>query len=440
MRRGRVLSEHVYARAAGLPVAVEAHGCEIVDAAGNRYLDACSGAIAVNLGHGDPFVIEALAAQLRRVDSVHPTTFTTETLEDYARALAPLVPVADARVYPVSGGSEAIETACKLARAYHLARGELDRHLVLARHGSYHGNTRGALDLSGRDPLRAPYLPWLGLTERVPAVYPYRVSLTGSEHAALLDETIEHLGPERVAAFVAEPIGGATTGASVPPDDYWPAVAEVCRRHGVLLVADEVMTGFGRTGTWFACDHWSLRPDVLVAGKGASSGYWPLGLAIASGEVHDTIRAGGGFVHGFTWSHHPAGAAVGRAVLARIVERGLVERSRVIGAGLLDDLRTALADVPIVGDVRGRGLLIGVELVSDRETRAPFPRAAGMAERVTRAAKDLGLLLYPSTGCANGIDGDLFLVGPPFTITDPDVAGIVTLTHQALTQVSNTPR
>jgi adenosylmethionine-8-amino-7-oxononanoate aminotransferase len=433
MRRGRALSEHVYSRAAGLPVAVAAHGCEIVDANGNRYLDACSGAIAVNLGHGDPFVIDALTRQLRTVDSVHATTFTTETLEAYANALAPLVPVRDARIFPVSGGSEAIETACKLARAFHLARGEPDRHLVLARHSSYHGNTRGALDLSGRDPLRAPYLPWLGLTERGPAMYPYRVPLSGEEHAARLDETIEHLGPDRVAAFVAEPIGGATTGASVPPDDYWPAVAEVCRRHGVLLITDEVMTGFGRTGAWFACDHWGVQPDVLVAGKGASSGYWPLGLTIASGTVHDTVRAGGGFVHGFTWSHHPAGAAVGHAVLTRIIDDGLVEHSRVLGARLLDELRAALADVAIVGDVRGKGLLVGIELVADRDTKEPFPRAAGVAEQVTRAAKDLGLLVYPSTGCANGVDGDLFLIGPPLVITDAELTTIVTRTHTALT-------
>ncbi len=383
-------------------------------------------------------IIDALAHQLRQVDSVHATTFTTSVLETYAAELAPLVPVADARVYPVSGGSEAIETASKLARAYHLARGEPDRHIVLARHGSYHGNTRGALDLSGRDPLRAPYLPWLGLTERVPAVYPYRVDLSGSEHAAVLGETITRLGPERVAAFVAEPIGGATTGASVPPGDYWPQVAEVCRRHGVLLVADEVMTGFGRTGTWFACDHWDVHPDVLVAGKGASSGYWPLGLVIASGQVHDTVRERGGFVHGFTWSHHPGGAAVGRAVLQRLVDDDLVERSRVLGARLLTDVRNALGGIEIVGDVRGRGLLIGVELVADRATKAPFPRAAGIAERVTKAAKDLGLLVYPSTGCANGVDGDLFLIGPPLVVTDDELDTIVTRTAHALQTVAST--
>jgi adenosylmethionine-8-amino-7-oxononanoate aminotransferase len=432
VRRGRALTSHVYSRATGLPVAVEAHRCEIVDATGKRYLDACSGAIAVNLGHGDPFVIDVLADQLRHVDSVHATTFTTEVLEQYAAELASLVPVADARIYPVSGGSEAIETACKLARSYHLARGDTDRHIVLARHCSYHGNTRGALDLSGRDPLRAPYLPWLGLTERVPALYPYRVELSGAEHAARLDEAIGQLGAENVAAFVAEPIGGATTGASVPPDDYWPLVADVCRRHGVLLIADEVMTGFGRTGAWFACSHWDVQPDVLVAGKGASSGYWPLGLVITSAAVHDTVQDGGGFVHGFTWSHHPGGAAVGRAVLARMVADDLVERSRVLGAQLLGRLQDALGAVEIVGDVRGRGLLVGIELVADRATKAAFPRADRMAERAASAAKDLGLLVYPSTGCANGVDGDLFLIGPPLVITEPELDQIVERTTAAL--------
>ena len=264
-------------------------------------------------------------------------------------------------------------------------------------------------------------------------MYPYRLDLSGPEHAARLDETIMQLGAENVAAFVAEPIGGATTGASVPPDDYWPPVAEVCRRRDVLLVADEVMTGFGRTGAWFACSHWDVQPDVLVAGKGASSGYWPLGLVITSADVHDTVQDGGGFVHGFTWSHHPGGADVGRAVLQRMTADGLVERSRVLGARLLEQLRDALEAVEIVGDVRGRGLLIGVELVADRETKAAFPRSWSVAERVTKAARDLGLLVYPSTGCANGVDGDLVLIGPPLVVADDELDQIVARTHSALT-------
>src|SRR6266511_4262826 len=304
-----------------LPRAVWAEGCRIWDSEGRTYLDAAGGALVVNLGHGDPEVLRAMAEQAGRISYAHGTQFTTESLEAYAAELAPLLPFDDPRIYPVSGGSEAIETALKLARTYHLARGDDGRHKVIARWGSYHGNTRGALDASGREPLRRPYEPWLGQALHVPAVYEYRCPMPahpdacGAAHAEALDRAIAEAGPESVAAFIAEPVAGATLGAAVPPDDYWPAIAEVCRRHGVLLIADEVMTGFGRTGRWFGCDHWGVRPDILVAAKGASSGYWPLGLAVASGQVHDAIPAGD-FTHGFTYSHHAVGAAVGRAVLA----------------------------------------------------------------------------------------------------------------------------
>jgi adenosylmethionine-8-amino-7-oxononanoate aminotransferase len=421
-------SSHVFARGRDLPTATDAHGCEIVDADGRRYLDGCGGAIVVNVGHRDPAVLEALrgaATDATGVDYVHATQFTSAALEQYADELAPLVPVDDARVYPVSGGSEAIETALKLARAYHLARHEPERHVVIARRGSYHGNSRGALDVSGRDPLRAPYLPWLGQSVHVAAAYPYRDPTSGTELAAALDATIREIGAGRVAAFVAEPIAGAALGASVPPGDYWPAVSDVCRAHGVLLVADEVMTGFGRTGTWFACEHWGLRPDIVVAGKGASNGAWPLGLTIASGAVHDAVHATGDFVHGFTWSHHPIGARVALAVLQRLRDDRLVERSAAAGRSLHALLSDKVAGLAHVGDVRGRGLFAGIELVADRATQQPFPRAERVAERVTRAAKELGLLVYPSTGCADGVDGDVVLLGPPFIVTDAQLEAIV---------------
>ena len=421
------MSGHVFERGRGLPVATDAVGCEIVDADGHRYLDGCGGAIVVNVGHRDAAVMSALrdaASDDAAVDYVHATQFTTAALEQYAAELAPLVPVDDARVYPVSGGSEAIETALKLARAYHLARGQPGRHVVIGRRGSYHGNSRGALDLSGREPLRAPYLPWLGKSVHVAPAYPYRDNTSGAHLAAQLDVTIDEIGAGRVAAFVAEPISGAALGASVPPDDYWPAIAEVCEAHGVLLIADEVMTGFGRTGTWFACDHWAVRPNILVAGKGASNGAWPLGLAIASGAVHDAVDAAG-FVHGFTWSHHPIGARVALAVLQRLRDDALVERSAAAGQRLHTLLVDALAGFPHVGDVRGRGLFAGIELVADRATKQPFPRGYQAAERVTRAAKDLGLLVYPSTGCADGTNGDVVLLGPPFIVTDTQLDAIV---------------
>ena len=432
---------NVFPRSASpLPQAVSAEGSWITDSDGKRYLDAAGGALVVNIGHGDRTVVRAMKEQAARVAYVHGTQFTTEVLEAYADELAALLPMDDPRVYPVSGGSEAVETAFKLARAYHVANGEPKRHRIVARWGSYHGNTRGALDASGREPLRAPYAPWLGQALHVPAVYEYRCPWPrhpqgcGADHAEALERTILEAGADTVAAFIAEPVVGATLGGAVPPDDYWPAVAEVCRRHGVLLIADEVMTGFGRTGSWFGGDHWGVRPDILVAGKGCSSGYWPLGLCVASGDVFDALREGG-FVHGFTYSHHAVAAAVGRAVLRRIHEDGLVERSRAQGELLLKELSGALAEHPNVGDVRGLGLMIGVELVGDRTSARPFPRSDRVTERVVGAAREGGLLLYSSTGCADGTNGDLVMLGPPFTLTDEDRGVIVERTEAAVAAV-----
>src|SRR6478672_8399506 len=366
-----------------LPVAVEARDATIRDATGREYLDAAGGAIVVNVGHGRESVARAMAEQAGRLSYAHGSAFTTEPLEAYASELGVHLPLDGPAIYPVSGGSEAIETALKLARAYHLARGEADRWIVVSRWGSYHGNTLGALDLSGRRPLRRPYEDGLGRFRHVSTPYPYRdgepgahALASGPELAAELERTIEAAGPGTVAAFVAEPIVGATLAAAVPPDDYWPLVAAVCRRHGVLLIADEVMTGFGRTGRWFGLDHWAVRADILVAAKGATSGYWPFGFVAASGAIHDAVTGHGGFVHGFTWSHAPAGAAVAREVLRILDEEDLVEASRIKGERLRGLLVDRLGAHEHLGEIRGRGLMVGLERVDDRETRRPFPRAA----------------------------------------------------------------
>ena len=434
----------VFPRALGrrLPSAVRAKRSRIWDADGKSYLDAAGGAVVVGVGHGADEVIRAMQDQARRVAYVHGTQLTSPALEEYASALAELLPMVGARVYPVSGGSEAVETAFKMARAYHLARGEPARHKIIAREGSYHGNSRGALDASGREPLRRPYLPWLGQAVHVSAPYGYRCPFPshpegcGAKHAADLEETIQREGPENVACFIAEPVVGAALGAVVPPDDYWPAIAEICDRHGILLIADEVMTGFGRTGAWFASEHWDLRPDILVAGKGASSGYWPLGLAVASGEVFDVL-ASTGFVHGFTFSHSAVGASVGLAVLRTIREQGLVEASRSKGERLVKELSSALAEEANVGDIRGMGLMVAVELVEDRGTKAPFPRSSLATERVVAAAMDAGLLLYPSTGCADGTNGDLVMMGPPFVISDEELDEAVSKTRTAISTLAD---
>jgi adenosylmethionine-8-amino-7-oxononanoate aminotransferase len=430
-------ASHVFARGSGLPTVARAEGCQLWDRDGRRWLDGAGGAIVVGIGHGDASVAAAIADQAARVAYAHGTMFASEPLEAYADELAPLLPVDDPRVYPVSGGSEAVETALKMARAYHLARGE-DRRLVIGRQGSYHGNTRGALDVGGREPLRRPYLPWLGQAAHTLAAYEYRCPFgdthpagCGRRYADALEAQILAAGPGTVAAFVAEPVAGAGLGAAVPPDDYWPAVTEVCRRHGVLVIADEVMTGFGRTGRWFACDHWGVRPDIVVLAKGAASGYWPLGLAVASGPVHDQIGEGG-FTHGLTYSHHVVGAAAGRAVLRVLRDRRLVEAAETQGKRLRAGLEAHLGDHPAVGDVRGLGLMVAVELVADRATRTPFPRSHRLAERTVAAARDRGLLLYWSTGCVDGHAGDLVMLGPPLVATDAEIDEMVELTTAAV--------
>jgi adenosylmethionine-8-amino-7-oxononanoate aminotransferase len=427
------MSGHVFRRSSSPnpPVAVAAHGSTIVDADGREYLDAAGGAIVVGVGHGRREIAEAIAEQAVRLSYAHGSAFTTEPVERYAAEVGEHLPLDEPYLYPVSGGSEAIESALKLARATQLARGEADRRMVFSRWGSYHGNSLGALDLSGRKPLRRPYEPWLGRFNHVSAAYPYRGGQPGSqalgsteELAAELEAAIVEAGPSNVAAFIGEPIVGATLGAVEPPDGYWPAIADVCRRHGVLLIVDEVMTGFGRTGAWFAMDHYGVRPDMLVAAKGATSGYWPFGFVAASGEVWADVTRGGGFVHGFTYSHQPAAAAVARAVLRILEDESLVEASAVKGARLKELLAARLGDHPSVGDIRGRGLLVGVELVRDRATTAPFPRALKLTEAVLRIAREWGLLLYSGTGNANGVDGDIVLIGPPFVVTDDELARI----------------
>ncbi|MFL5727226.1 MAG: aspartate aminotransferase family protein [Chloroflexota bacterium] len=426
------------------PVAVEAHGSTIRDADGNEYLDAAGGAIVVNVGHGRASIARALGEQAARLSYAHGSAFTTEPLEAYAREVAHVLPLDAPAIYPVSGGSEAIETALKIARAYHLARGA-DRHVVIARHGSYHGNTLASLDLSGRPPLRRPYESWLNRPwlRHVSAAYDYGADRAGAnalrEAEALADEldaAIRDTGKGRVAAFVAEPISGATLAGAVPPDGYWSQIADVCRRHGVLLIADEVMTGFGRTGRWFGLDHWGVRPDILVAAKGATSGYWPFGFAAASGDVHDTVLAAGPFVHGFTYSHAPVGAAVAREVLRILTAESLVDASARKGDRLKALLHGRLSEHLNVGDIRGRGLLVGVEFVADRDTRAPFARAARLTEAVVRAARRRGVLVYSATGNVDGVAGDQVLLGPPFVVTDEELSRIVDVLGDAIDEAT----
>jgi adenosylmethionine-8-amino-7-oxononanoate aminotransferase len=433
------VDSRVFSRALGraLPVVARAKGVEIWDTDGRRYLDGAGGAVVVNVGHGRDEVAAAMARQAASAGYVHGTQFTSGALEEYAQRVGAHAPAGCDRLYLVSGGSEANETAVKIARAYHRARGEGTRHRVIRRAVSYHGNTLFTLSLSGRPSLRAPYEPLLPDAPAVAPPFCYHCPLDRTYPeckivcADDLEAAIQRAGPETVAAFVAEPILGASAGAAVPPEDYVRRTAETCRRHGVLYIDDEVMTGFGRTGAWFAAEWSGLAPDLVTCGKGMSGGYMPVGGVLARPEIVGALEDAGGFVHGFTFSHHPVTAAVCLAVLDILERELLVERARSLGV-ILQERLERLHSHPHVGDVRGRGLLWGIELVEDVASRRPFPRAAGWTAAVTAGCLKAGLIVYPSTGVANGVDGDAVMLAPPFVATEAELGEMVDILDHVL--------
>ncbi len=413
-------------------------GVYLYDSQGGRYLDGAGGALVSTLGHGVTEIVEAIAKQAAKVAYVHPTVFTSQGIEDYAEALAGVTPLPDPRFYFLSSGSEAVETAIKLARQIQVRRGERDRYLTIGRWGSYHGTTLGALSVTGKPKMRRPYQPMLSEAPHIPPPYCYRCpfGLTypecGLRCADALEEEILRAGPENVAAFIAEPVSGATLAAVVPPDEYWPRIREICDRHGVLLIADEVMSGMGRTGAWFAIARWGVMPDILTMGKGTAAGYFPLSITAVRGEWVEVVAAGGDFNHGGTFSHHVVGAAAGLAALNYLLEHDLVAEVARKGFLLERKLRAALGDHPQVGDIRGMGLMWGLEFVADRESKAPFPPGAKISQKITAAAQANGLLVYPGSGNIDGVAGDIIMLGPPFTITEPQIDELVGLLADTL--------
>ncbi len=342
----------------------------------------------------------------------------------------------------MAGGAEATETAIKLVRQYQLASRRPGKYRVVARWPSFHGNTLGALSLSGRAHLREPYQPLLADSPHVPSPYCYRCpfgevpcSECGVRCADALESLLEREGADTVAAFIAEPVLGAAAGAAVPPPEYFPRIREICDRNDILFIADEVMTGFGRTGRFLAMEHFGVTPDVILVGKGLSSGYVPAGAVAVRTSLVETIRGQfGNFTHGFTFSHHPVVAATCREVLSILKREKLVEKADSRGRYLLERLHE-LRQFPFVGDVRGIGLLAGIEFVAEREGKAPFPRDRGFVEEVTRRAFSRGLIVYPSTGCADGTDGDLITLGPPLVIDDRQIDDLVSLLVDTLSEM-----
>src|SRR5271169_6419813 len=418
------------------PAAVRGEGGYVWDAGGNKYLD-LAGSAAVNfIGHSVPEISAAMAEQAAKLEFVHTSQFTTPVAEEYAEELLAFAGehFRGGAVYFTCGGSESVETALKLARQYQVEIGQAKRHQVLSRGQSYHGSTLGALSVSGNKRRREIYLPMVREFAHVAFPYCYRCAFDcsdgcrncGREYAAELEKAIEAATGE-AAAFIVEPVSGATLGAVVPPPGYLQSVAEICRRQGVLLIADEVMTGVGRTGRNFAVEHWGVAPDILVTAKGLSSGYAPLGAVIASKKVVDAIAVGSGaFLHGFTYNAHPVSVAAGRAVLRRLRSLNLVhvadsEADGTAGSTLKKALES-LRDLDAVGDVRGLGLLWGVEFVADKKTKAPFPPEKNFAGLVGQACFRRGLLVYPMQGCVAGVAGDHLLIAPPAVIA-PEQTG-----------------
>ncbi|HIC7210296.1 aminotransferase family protein [Burkholderia stabilis] len=417
------MSDHLfYQSAVQLPTVARAEGIYAWDTDGKRHIDACSGAIVAQLGHGHPAIRDAMLAQLDKVAFAYRTQFENQPAVDLAEKLVELAGGRFDRVFFSSGGSESVESALKLARQYWVSSGAPERSVFIARQPSYHGSTMGALAMTSYTPLTQPFQPMIQLYPKVASPTQYRVppGKSAEQHALdcadELDAAIREVGAERVAAFVAEPIGGASTGAEVPHDAYFARIREICSRHGILLILDEVMTGIGRTGRWFGFQHWNVEADILCVAKGLGAGYYPTSAIVTRAELTDPILASGGFQHGYTYAGNPLASATALAVIDVIEREGLVEHAAETGdylRGLLDGLATRH---DFIGDVRGRGFLLALEYVADRDTKTPFDPSLRFGEQVTRAAREQGVIVYPRKSLM-GETGDHTLIAPPLITT-----------------------
>lgn len=415
------------------PTAVRGEGCYLYDATGKQYLDASGGAAVSCLGHGDQTIIDAVKAQLDKLAYAHTGFLTSEPAETLADLLIDHAPGDLDRVYLVSGGSEAMEAALKLARQYFVEKGEPKRGRLIARKQSYHGNTMGALSAGGNAWRRAQFGPLLIDMSHIDPCYEYRLKRDdespqayGLRAANLLEDELLRVRPENVMAFAAEPVVGATAGALPPAPGYFKRIREICDQYGILLILDEVMCGMGRTGTLFACEQDGVAPDILCIAKGLGAGYQPIGAMLCSREIYQTIENGSGFFqHGHTYLGHPTAAAAGVAVVNAILDRQLIPRVKSQGERLMAALQSQFGQHPHIGDVRGRGLFVGVELVRDRDNKAAFDPARKIAAKIKKAAFEAGMICYPMAGTIDGQTGDHVLLAPPFIITDDQIDELV---------------
>jgi adenosylmethionine-8-amino-7-oxononanoate aminotransferase len=426
------------------PIAVRGEGCWIISSDGRRFLDASGQAAVVSIGHGVPEIGRAMADQSSQIAFAHTSQFHTASAEKLAGRLLAMAPPNfrnGGRVYFTSGGSEATETAIKLARQFYLETGQKNRYRVLSRRQSYHGSTLGAMSVSGNVARRAPYEPLLADWGHIAPCFcyhcPFEKTFPQCQLVCADDLQVHLLEHEagKAAAFIFEPVVGATLGAAVPPEGYAARIAEICRKNGILLIADEVMTGMGRTGKPFAAQHWNVEPDMILVGKGVASGYAPLGAVLVSARVVAAFeRNSGAFMHGFTYQAHPVCTAAGNAVLDYLESHKLFDRV-IPAANNLRDALSPLQSHPNVGDVRGLGLLLGLEFVKVKTAHESFPREQNVAERIRQACLEETVLTYPTQGCVDGVRGDHILLAPPFTISTEECALIARALHSAVSKV-----
>jgi adenosylmethionine-8-amino-7-oxononanoate aminotransferase len=419
------------------PLLDRAEGVYLWDVNGNRYLDGSSGAMVSNIGHSNLRVLEAMRRQMEKATFGYRLHFENEPAERLAARLAALAPEGHEKVFFVSGGSEAVESCIKLARQHAVATGQEKRWRVISREPSYHGSTYGALAVTGYGPLNAPFAPMVREMPKIPAPRCYldRDNFSDAErgvrYAEMLRDKILEVGPETVLAFIMEPIGGASTGALVAPDTYYPRIREICDEFGILLIYDEVMTGAGRTGKYLAAEHWGINPDIIAMAKGLGAGYVPLGAMLAHNRIVEPVLDSGGFQHGYTYAGNPLACAAGLAVIDEIFAQDLIANTIAVGDLLKRELEKLKESYLFIGDVRGKGLLLAFELVSDRETMRPLPKDANVYLRLVELAYERGLILY-ARRTRNGTEGDHFLVCPPMITTRAQVGEIVQILRDSL--------
>jgi adenosylmethionine-8-amino-7-oxononanoate aminotransferase len=417
-----------------------AEGIYMWDSSGKRYIDGSSGAMVSNIGHSNRAVLAAMRAQMDKSTFGYRLHFQTDVSEALAAKIAGLSPKNLNRVFFVSGGSEAVESALKMARQYALTQGQAQRTKTISRYPSYHGSTLGALAITGYAPMTAPFDPIMRAMPKIPAPRAYLDGLdpdipaTGLHYANMLEAKILEEGPETVLAFIVEPIGGASTGALVPPVGYMARIREICDQYGVLLIHDEVMTGGGRTGRFFGAEHWEVAPDIIALSKGFGAGYVPLGAMIARDDMVESVLDSGGFIHGYTYAGNPLACATGLAVINEIEEGDLMGNATRMGIALTTRLQSLMQRYPVIGDVRGKGLLLAFELMADNVTKEPLPVAFNAHSRLVDIAYDNGLIIY-SRRTRGGTSGDHFLVCPPMIVTEAQLDEIAQILERSMDQL-----